>query len=128
MQGETLFLHFRPKQCTSTSFTAPGQAETKLGETRLGAFAGMIWQGANLALASATEGLSQLAQAGLGGAARHHAPMLGADFHGSAGASAAPFCSSSIEILSGVRMNAMRPSRGGRLMTTPSACNFAQSS
>ena len=38
---------------------------------------------------------------------------------GSAGVSAAPFCSSSIEMLSGERTNAMRPSRGGRLMVTP---------
>ena len=41
-------------------------------------------------------------------------PVLGMDFHGSAGASAAPFCSSSMEMLSGERTNAMRPSRGGR--------------
>ena len=38
---------------------------------------------------------------------------------GSAGASAAPFCSSSIEMLSGERTKAMRPSRGGRLIVTP---------
>ncbi len=40
--------------------------------------------------------------------------------------SASPFCSNSIEIASGVRMNAMRPSRGGRLMTTPAFCSLSQ--
>ena len=33
--------------------------------------------------------------------------------------SAPPFCSNSIEMLSGERTNAMRPSRGGRLIVTP---------
>ncbi len=46
-------------------------------------------------------------------------PVLGIDFHGSAGASAAPFCSSSMEMLSGERTKAMWPSRGGRRMVTP---------
>src|SRR5690242_21816681 len=35
-------------------------------------------------------------------------PVLGIDFHGSAGARRSPFCSSSIEMLSGERTNAMR--------------------
>ena len=51
----------------------------------------------------------------------YHAPVFGIDAQGSAGASAAPFCSSSIEMLSGVRTNAMRPSRGGRLIVTPAS-------
>ena len=49
----------------------------------------------------------------------YQTPTFGMDFQGSAGASAAPFCSSSIEILSGERTKAIRPSRGGRLMVTP---------
>ena len=49
----------------------------------------------------------------------HQTPVLGIEVHGSAGGSAAPFCNSSIEMLSGVRMNAMRPSRGGRLIVDP---------
>ena len=49
----------------------------------------------------------------------YHCPTLGMDFHGSAGGSAPPFCSSSTEMLSGERTKAMCPSRGGRLMATP---------
>ena len=49
----------------------------------------------------------------------HQAPTFGIDFHGSATGSAVPACSSSIEMLSGERTKAMRPSRGGRLTTTP---------
>ncbi len=55
----------------------------------------------------------------------HHFPVFCMDFHGSAGASAGPFCSSSIEMLSGERTKAMLPSRGGRLMVTPAFCNLA---
>jgi len=44
---------------------------------------------------------------------------FGIDAQGSAGSSASPFWSSSIEMLSGVRTKAMRPSRGGRLIVTP---------
>ena len=46
-------------------------------------------------------------------------PILGADSQGSFDDSASPFCNNSIEILSGDRIKAMYPSRGGRLMTTP---------
>ena len=53
--------------------------------------------------------------------------MLAIDAQGSAGASAAPFWISSIEIASGVRMKAIRPSRGGRLMTTPAFCSLVAS-
>ena len=56
----------------------------------------------------------------------HQTPMFGAETHGSASGSASPFCSSSIEMLSGVRMKAMRPSRGGRLIVTPAFCSLAQ--
>ena len=45
--------------------------------------------------------------------------LLAIDDQGSAGASASPSWSSSIEMPSGDRMNAMRPSRGGLLMVTP---------
>src|SRR4029078_992314 len=48
-----------------------------------------------------------------GGPRHHHSPTFGIDVHGSAGARAAPRWSSSTEIRSGDRMNAMRPSRGG---------------
>ena len=54
-----------------------------------------------------------------GGFLLYQAPVLGMLVHGSAGASAPPACSSSIEMPSGVRMKAMRPSRGGRLIVTP---------
>ena len=49
----------------------------------------------------------------------YQTPTFGIDFHGSAGACAGPFWRSSTEILSGERMKAIFPSRGGRLMTTP---------
>jgi hypothetical protein len=49
----------------------------------------------------------------------HQTPVFGIDAQGSIGGSASPSCSSSIEILSGERMKAMRPSRGGRLIVTP---------
>ena len=49
----------------------------------------------------------------------YHAPVFGIEAQGSAFGSAAPFCSSSIEMLSGERMNAILPSRGGRLIVTP---------
>ncbi len=51
----------------------------------------------------------------------YHLPVFGIEAHGSAADSASPFCRSSIETLSGERMNAMRPSRGGRLMVTPAS-------
>ncbi len=53
----------------------------------------------------------------------YHSPVLGIEAQGSAGASASPFCRSSMEMLSGERINAMRPSRGGRLIVTPAAIN-----
>ena len=46
--------------------------------------------------------------------------------HGSAAGFAWPFCRSSIEMLSGLRTKAMRPSRGGRLMVTPAFISFSQ--
>jgi hypothetical protein len=58
--------------------------------------------------------------------ARHQLPVLGIDFQGSAGASGAPFCSSSIEMLSGERTNAICPSRGGLRIVTPWAASCAQ--
>ena len=56
----------------------------------------------------------------------YHFPVFCIDFQGSAAGRAAPFWSSSIEMLSGERMKAMLPSRGGRLMVTPAACSLAQ--
>src|SRR5262245_14143472 len=58
--------------------------------------------------------------------APHQCPVFGIEAQGSFGASAWPFCNSSIECLSGERTNAMLPSRGGRLMVTPPAINFSQ--
>ena len=52
--------------------------------------------------------------------------VLGIDAHGSAGPSASPFCSSSMECLSGERTKAMTPSRGGRLMVTPAFISRSQ--
>ena len=49
----------------------------------------------------------------------YHEPLLAMLVQGSAGGSASPACSSSIEMPSGVRIKAMRPSRGGRLIVTP---------
>ena len=49
----------------------------------------------------------------------YQCPIFSIDVQGSAGSSASPICKSSIEILSGERTNAIRPSRGGRLMVTP---------
>ena len=66
------------------------------------------------------------APGGTGGNAVHHLPMFGADFQGSAGALASPFCRISMEMLSGERTNAMLPSRGGRLIVTPALCSLAQ--
>ena len=56
----------------------------------------------------------------------HHTPVFAIDAQGSAGAFVSPFWMSSIEMLSGVRMKAMWPSRGGRLMVTPAALSLAQ--
>ena len=50
---------------------------------------------------------------------RHRLPRLG-------GGSASPFCSSSIDCLSGERTNAITPSRGGRLMVTPAFIRRSQ--
>src|SRR3989344_5428696 len=61
-----------------------------------------------------------------GGDLFYHVPVLGIDFHGSSGESGSPACKSSIEIPSGDLMNAILPSRGGRLMTTLAFCNFSQ--
>ena len=57
----------------------------------------------------------------------HQTPVFGIDVHGSAGALASPFWRISIEILSGERMKAMRPSRGGRLIVTPAFIRLAHS-
>ena len=58
-----------------------------------------------------------------GKSGHHHAPTFRIDIHGRAGASARPACSNSIEMPSGERTNAMRPSRRGRLMVPPCANN-----
>jgi hypothetical protein len=62
----------------------------------------------------------------LGGQSAHHLPVFGIDSHGSCLGFASPLCSSSMEMLSGERMNAMRPSRGGRLMVMPAFMRLSQ--
>src|SRR5450755_346514 len=57
----------------------------------------------------------------------HHLPVLGIDFHGSAGGRGLPFCKISIEISSGERTKAMFPSRGGRLIVTPAFISCSHS-
>jgi hypothetical protein len=57
----------------------------------------------------------------------YQTPVLGMDAHGSRFGKAAPFCKSSIEILSGERMKAIAPSRGGRLMVTPALMSLSHS-
>src|SRR5690606_41344358 len=56
----------------------------------------------------------------------HQLPVFGIEAQGSRGGSGSPFCSSSIEMLSGERTKAMCPSRGGRLMVTPKDCSRSQ--
>ena len=56
-----------------------------------------------------------------GSSQNHQCPVFPMEDQGWAGGSASPFCSSSTEMLSGERMKAMRPSRGGRLMVTPAS-------
>ena len=60
------------------------------------------------------------------GVTLYHEPVLAMLVQGSAGASASPACSSSMEMPSGVRIKAMRPSRGGRLIVTPRAIKALQ--
>ena len=59
---------------------------------------------------------------GDGGGSGHdpyQTPVLDMDAQGSRFGKGGPCCKSSIEILSGERMKAIAPSRGGRLMVTP---------
>lgn len=60
------------------------------------------------------------------GVTLYHEPVLAMLVQGSAGGSASPACSSSMEMPSGVRIKAMRPSRGGRLIVTPRAIKALQ--
>ncbi len=57
---------------------------------------------------------------------RHHLPVLAIEDHGSCFGSESRFCSSSMEMLSGERMKAMRPSRGGLLIVTPDFISRSQ--
>ena len=56
----------------------------------------------------------------------HQCPVFSMLAQGSAGALASPACRSSMDMLSGERTKAMRPSRGGRLMVTPLSIRFWQ--
>src|SRR4051812_5981010 len=60
------------------------------------------------------------------GVTLYHGPVLGMLVQGSAGGSGSPACNSSMEMPSGVRTKAMRPSRGGRLIVTPWAMKALQ--
>ena len=62
--------------------------------------------------------------AGSGPGRAHHSPVFSMLFHGSAGSSESPSCSSSNEMPSGERTKAMWPSRGGRLIVTPPSMSF----
>jgi hypothetical protein len=63
----------------------------------------------------------------LGGQAEtYQTPVFGMDSQGSCGGSEPSFCKSSMEILSGERTKAIRPSRGGRLMVTPACISRSQ--
>src|SRR5947209_10261840 len=62
-----------------------------------------------------------------GPARPHHFPVFFIDAHGSLAGRGSPFCSSSIECLSGERTKAIWPSRGGRLMVTPAFINRSHS-
>ena len=48
------------------------------------------------------------------------------DFQGSRAGSGSPFCSNSIECLSGERTKTICPSRGGRLMVMPACIRRSQ--
>src|SRR5690554_4589357 len=56
----------------------------------------------------------------------HQLPVFSILTQGSLGANGSPFCSNSMETSSGERINAMYPSRGGRLIVTPPACSDSQ--
>ena len=56
----------------------------------------------------------------------YHFPVLAIEAQGSSRGSASPFCRISMEMLSGERTKAMRPSRGGRLIVTPPSCRRRQ--
>ena len=60
------------------------------------------------------------------GRAGYQLPVFGMEAQGSAFALAGPFCSSSMEMPSGVLMKAILPSRGGRLIVTPLSIRFWQ--
>src|SRR5207302_1035137 len=60
------------------------------------------------------------------GVSLYQEPVLAMLFQGSAGGSASAACSSSMEMPSGERTKAMRPSRGGRLIVTPRAIKALQ--
>jgi len=69
--------------------------------------------------ACGTGGTMHICLQGDDGSAAHLADGVDLACLDHVGASAPPFCSSSTEMPSGERTNAMRPSRGGRLMVTP---------
>ena len=58
----------------------------------------------------------------------HHSPVLGLFSQRGWGGSESPDWSNSMDMPSGERMNAMCPSRGGRLMVTPLSSSFAHNS
>ena len=58
---------------------------------------------------------------------RYQTPSFGIEAQGSRAGKAVPRCNNSTEMPSGERMNAMRPSRGGRLIVTPDSRSFSHS-
>jgi hypothetical protein len=80
----------------------------------------------SIGMAKPSASLPVQARRGAPGLRLYQEPVLTMLVQGSAGGSALPACSSSMEMPSGVRMKAMRPSRGGRLMVTPRAMKALQ--
>lgn len=138
--GRTLALHFRqaladePKSSTNVRFMAPRQLLRMAGMgaklTRLGLARELISRSKaglrpsfNLAFPHFQPRHDPISGRGF---QPYHEPVLAMVVQGSVGGSAVPACNSSMEMPSGVRMKAMRPSRGGRLIVTPRAMKALQ--
>ena len=86
-----------------------------------------VLEGAPLPAVQSQSTEAQVERGGIPPARAYHTPVFGIETQGSAGGKDPPFWMSSIEMLSGVRIKAMWPSRGGRLMVTPALFNLSQS-
>ncbi len=104
----------RPALCRATDADAPAMP-APMTATRLWALAWL------LAMPKAKRRWRAKSSSGC-----YQLPTLGIEAQGSAGGSGSPRCRSSIEISSGERTKAIRPSRGGRLITTPACMSRSQ--